>query len=110
MAVDCAAVESAVENAITNHPRTRTRDVVSVNIGLVSVEVLVDQSEGAWGLVYFAEAAAQGTFETTTSDEMPSVQISVVGERLLRVELDHDVCGLSRTLLRSRIANDVEVI
>lgn len=110
MPVDCAAVEDAVEDAIANHPRTLARDLVSTNVGLISIEVLVNQSDGVWGLVYFAEAAAQGMFASTTADEVPSVQISVVGERLLRVELEHEACGLDRTLLRSRILTDVEVI
>jgi hypothetical protein len=110
MPVDSVAVETAVGDAIAAHPRTHLQDLVAVNVGLISVEVLVDQSEGSWGLVYFAEAAAQGTFETTAAEEVPCVQVSVVGERLLRIELEHEACGLSRKLLRSRILTDVEVI
>ena len=110
MTVDTAAVEDAVKDAIADHPRTLFRDLVGVNAGISSVEVLVNQSEGAWGLVYFAEAAAQGMFDATTADDMPSVHITVVGERLLRVEINHEACGFSRELLRSRILNVVEVI
>ena len=110
MTVDTAAVEDAVEDTIADHPRTLSRDLVGVNAGINSIEVLVNQSEGAWGLVYFAEAAAQGMFNATTADDVPSVHITVVGERLLRVELEHEACGLSRKLLRSRILNDVDVI